>query len=175
MSRPTPSQSNVQDKSSAVKNCAQQSALLTMEYLESLEPRLGTLKNRVAQIKDDPAQPYFCAAEAWIGAGQYEGRGIKPELSRLVGWHRVRAKYEEAGLLPDSDARRRDHDDLSYASMADLMDEFVAELEIINAHPLREPAENSILDTPEAYDLAGDHLLDMLPPCRDCGCLRLGA
>jgi len=34
--------------------------------------------------------------------------------------------------------------------------------------------DDPILRTPEAYDLAYDTIYDALPPCRHCGCLRIG-
>jgi hypothetical protein len=60
---------------------------LTFDQLSALEPKIQSLRDRVANIKDDNRSPYFCANEHWYGYGGKES--IREEVYALVGDHVV--------------------------------------------------------------------------------------
>jgi hypothetical protein len=77
-----------------------------------VEPRLQELFDEAAAIKDDRRKPAFCANAHWYGYGSRAGKGLKPRMMPLVGWHasdpRLRSMeaYSEAydriySALPD--------------------------------------------------------------------------
>lgn len=62
------------------------SAPPTWEQLVAAEPRLGEVMTTARATRR--ATPFrYCANEAWFGYGPHRGKGIKPLLDHLVGWH----------------------------------------------------------------------------------------
>ena len=88
----------------------QSDPVLTWDQLVEREPRLQQLREAIAAVRDDPAEPYCCANEYWFFS--HRGPGFVEQLAALVGWHR--RPFDP--LLGTSDAY-----DLAYRTLYDLL------------------------------------------------------
>lgn len=63
------------------------SVLDSFDRLAKIEPGLIRLLEQARSVKDDRANPFFCANVIWYGRTYQPG--LKRELKTLVGWHRL--------------------------------------------------------------------------------------
>ena len=122
-------------------------ALSFFDHLCELEPRLRTLADEAAAVRDDGESDYFCANEVWF-------ERFKPRLIGLVGFYagyppfsRSQAEDQELTPLPWVEALRR-------------IGEASAALQTVDPR----------LTTPVAYDAAYQEIYERLPACRACCC-----
>jgi hypothetical protein len=132
--------------------------MVSFVYLAEREPRLAALHRLLSIVADNirPDDPHWCANTFWLGT-------VKPLLMPLVGWERGRSPEnasDPAGALSTA-----------WSCLGDLT---IAALE--GEHRWTRPVETvaeETLRSAAAYDVAVRHLYDLLPPCRDCACVRV--
>ena len=121
---------------------------ITWTTLVKHEPQLKALLADARSITDNRSKTSFCANAAWYG---YGGRpGLKPRLLFLVGWERGISQKRGSTLA-------------------------VVNLAGIPLPPKADLASLSegeqVLRSQGAYDLAYHTVYDVLPNCRNCGCM----
>lgn len=131
------------------------------ERLCELEPRLQSLYDLLGYVRDNPAEPEFCAYLLWHGSGNTGG--FNHRLRCLVG---RRAGYPEP--LPD------------ILHINDLFPEFAAVCSVLSpadrkaihregtVRPSDFPTE---LTTRHSHLVAYTILVSRLPECRNCRCV----
>lgn len=138
--------------------------MIGWDDLVALEPRLADLEIEVASV-DDHDRPSFCANQAWYGGPA----GLKGKLCQLVGWERRSDEREQFGEEWD-----REHGKGAWKiySGSELFARADAEEPYLWAAKAEdEAAGKGALWGDDAYDVAYEHLYELLPDCRNCGCL----
>jgi len=126
---------------------------MTWDELAAMEPGLAGLAAEVGRIARGAGRD-FCANAAWYGYRDWPG--IKPRLVHLVGWSRRGRQRAASGDL---------FAQLTTMAASSRMEARTAAFAEDIAHGL------DALWSDEAYDVAYDHLYDLLPDCRACRCV----
>lgn len=136
---------------------------LVWRDLVVLEPRLQELLEEAKSVVDVGGES-FCANDIWYGYRNYDGKGLKPRMSQLVGMYAgsptrvwpegAKEKYEARRAVAESNGNP-----------------FIA---CIPASELPElvPDESvpAVLRSSKAYDVAYRAIYRALPDCRNCMC-----
>lgn len=121
---------------------------VSWEALSLAEPKLTSLETLLRAVRDDGSGAAFCSAGVWYG-------GAKAWLVSLVGWSRGELM---AAVDPnDGGVRMLTADEFPGIEMSS------------KSQPTTSPWEGLLRST-QAYDVAYDHLISLLPPCRNCWC-----
>ena len=158
---------------------ATESNAVTFDDLCEMEPRASAgpgaprVKRRFAATERPPLLPVR-ERTPWIGWGEFEGRGFKARLVKLIGIHREPPGYVEPPDLPEP--ARVDWG--SGLSIVSLDDPAFIERTVLRARAKRggralEPRERAHernLSSIRAYGVAYPHLYDLMPECRGCAC-----
>lgn len=145
---------------------------LRWEELVGLEPALGLIEAEVRFLASRAHEdPHWCANARWYGYPD-PAVGFKRKVSHLVGMSRGAALSVTKPACGEGCPKGRH---LHLTTAADILrDPAVQARRRAVAELIRTNATERILRSSDAYDIAYDHLYDLLPGCRDCGCARMG-
>jgi hypothetical protein len=142
---------------------------MNFDDLCEIEPRLQQLADEAERFADETVDDgNVCASAKWYGYGGYEATGIKERLVQLVGHERKPRGYVAPQLIPIPDSFVVMSDPRLTANMkaeGDAIHVAIAGLSEADAEKEKHMRSSA------AYDLAYDHIYNLLPDCRGaCAC-----
>lgn len=124
--------------------------------LARLEPGLTAIEADVkAFVAAYRHRPHHHWLDFWAGVGEFEGRGVKARIARLVGWSR---------LLPGQTPAPRTGGSCIGDGIQQAVEEMTELGRVVQAMPPPDRDRETILRTDTAYTVAINYLDSLMPP-----------